>query len=85
MKIKKENSILLTAGAILTIMIVYLIIRVGVNDTAFAVVPGWHTVIYPPDILWIVLTTLMLVSTLIVHLIFKLTMKLLSLAWSRIK
>lgn len=81
----RENSFLLTAGSILTILVVYLIIRFGVNEASYAVVPGWHTVIYPPDVLWIILTILMLVSTLIVHLIFKLTIKLLALAWSRIK
>lgn len=70
----KANPYLLTAGSILTILATYLIIRFGINEAAFGVVPGWHTVIYPPNVLWIIMTVMLLVSTLLVHLIFKLVL-----------
>jgi hypothetical protein len=72
----KEKSILLTLGGLITTLVLYLTVRLGTSDTAFSIIPGWHTTIYPPDITWTILTIIILVTSLLVYLIFRVTVKL---------
>lgn len=83
--IAKEKITLFTLGGLITTLAVYLTVRLGINGTAFAIVPGWHTTIYPPEITWIILTILILVASLLVYLIFQLAIKCLTLLWTRFK
>lgn len=82
---KRENVILLTAGGLITTLIVYVTIRLWTSDVAFSLVPGWHTTIYPPEITWSILTVLVLGTTSIVYMIFKGTIKLLTVLWTKLK
>lgn len=82
---EKEKITLFTLGGLLTTLAVYLTVRLGISNAAFAVVPGWHTTIYPPEITWIILTILILVTSLLVYLIFQLAIKCLTSLWTKFK
>jgi hypothetical protein len=82
---KKEKIILGTLGGLITTLVVYVTVRLGTSDTAYSIVPGWHTTIYPSETTWTVLTIVILIMSLLVYLIFKGTIKLLSSLWTRLK
>ena len=82
---KREKIILLTLGGLITTLVVYVTVRLGTSDAAFSIVPGWHTTIYPPEITWTILTIVILVTSLLVYLIFRVITKLLTSLWTRLK
>jgi len=75
---KKEKIILLTLVGLITTLVVYLTVRLGTSDVAFSIVPGWHTTIYPAEILWPILTVIILVPSLLIYLVFRGAIKLLT-------
>ncbi|MEJ7643713.1 MAG: hypothetical protein WKF87_03905 [Chryseolinea sp.] len=82
---RKEKNILLALGGLITTLVVYVTVRLGTNDAAYSIVPGWHTTIYSPEMTWTILTIIILVISLLVYLIFKGTIKLLSSLWTKLK
>jgi di/tricarboxylate transporter len=76
---RTEHMVLLLIAAIVTTLAVYVAVRLTTTDAAFSVVPGWHTTIYPAEITWSILTAFILAAGLIVYVIFKLTLRLLTL------
>lgn len=82
---KREKIILLTLGGIITTLIFYVAVRLWTSDAALSVVPGWHTTIYPPKIMWAILTIIILLTSIVVYLVFRGTIKLLTSLWTRIK
>jgi hypothetical protein len=74
---KKEKSLLLSIGGLITTLILYVTIRLWASDQGISILPGWDTTIYPPEIYWIFLTIIFLVYTLIAYLLFRRTKELL--------
>lgn len=72
-------------GGLITTLVVYAIVRLSTGDVAFSIVPGWHTTIYPPEITWVILTVMILVTSLMVQLIFRWSIKLLTKFWTKYK
>ena len=82
---KREKPILLIFGGLITTLVIYVTVRLSISDAAFSIVPGWHTTIYPPEITWIILTIVILVTSIVVYLVFRGTIKLLASLWMRMK
>ncbi len=82
---KKEKSILLILGGLITMLIVYVMVRLKTNDAAFSIVPGWHTTIYPPEITWSIFTVIILILFLVGYLILRVIAKLFTLWWAKLK
>lgn len=59
--------------------------RLATSDAAFSIVPGWHTTIYPRDITITIFTIVFLVTSLLIFLIFRGTIKLLTALWTRLR
>gem|GEM_PF-5844617 len=83
--IKRERRVFTVLSAIAIILVVYVTVRLLANDTAFSIVPGWHTVIYPADITWGILTALIIVIGLVAYLIFRGIFVMLTVGWRRLK
>lgn len=82
---KREKSIVLTLAGIITLLLVYLIFRFSKSDTALSIVPGWHTTIYPPEIMWTIFIIIILLTSLLVYFIYKGILKSLALLLKRLK
>ena len=82
---KRERTILLILGGLITTLAVYVTVRLWTSDAAFSIVPGWHTTIFPPEITWTILTIIILLTSVIVYLVFRGTIKLLTVLWTRLK
>jgi len=82
---KTERTTLVTLAGLATTFIVYVSVRVLSSDETFSIIPGWHTTAYPPDISWTLLTAIILVTSLLVYLTFRVTIKILTALWTRLK
>lgn len=83
--IQVEKIILLALAGLVTALLVYTTVRLSTADITYSVIPGWHTTMYPPDITWTALTIIILAISLIVCVIFRATLRLFTLLWSRMK
>ncbi|MDB5118844.1 MAG: hypothetical protein JWN56_62 [Sphingobacteriales bacterium] len=72
-------------ATLLTFVIVYFGVQLFTSDLVLSGTPGWHTTIYPSEIILTRLTFTILVLTLIVYLIYSQTRKILNLLWTRFK
>ena len=84
MKIGERISIGFLA-TLFTFVIVYFAVQLFTSDLGSSITPGWHTTIYPPEVIHTKLTFTILVLTLIVNLIFKQTRKILNLLLTKLK
>ena len=81
----REKTILLILAGVITTLFVYMAARLATSDAVFSIVPGWHTTIYPHDITVTFFTIAFLVTSLLVYLIFRGTIKLLTALWTRLR
>lgn len=81
---RRKNTILFAIGALITALVVYVTVRLWASEAVFSVVPGWHTIIYPPEITWAMLTVIILVTSLLVYFVFRGTIKVLTVLWTKI-
>ena len=82
---KREKTIQVILGGLITTLVIYVTVRLSSSDAAFSIVPGWHTTIYPLEITRIILTIVILVTSIVVYLVFRGTIKLLTSLWMRMK
>ena len=82
---RKGRIILSTLAGVITTLFIYVAVRLGTGDAAFSIVPGWHTIIYPPRVIGTILAAVILVTSLLVYLLFRGMVKLLTLFWARFK
>jgi len=54
-----------------TSILIYVLVRFLIGDTMLSIIPGWHTTIYPPEIIAIVITLLLLLFSFIIYALFK--------------
>lgn len=83
--IQVEKTILFALAGLVTALLVYVTVRLSTADMTYSVVPGWHATMYPPEITWTALTIIILATSLIVCVIFRVTLRLFTLLWSRMK
>jgi hypothetical protein len=81
----KEKIFLFILGGLLSCLILYLSVWLWISDSTLSIVPGWHTTIYPPEILWTVFTFGILIAAIIVCSLFRATTKLMSLMIGMVK
>jgi hypothetical protein len=53
-----------------TSILIYVLVRFLIGDTMLSIIPGWHTTIYPPEIIAIVITILILLFITLAYLLF---------------
>jgi hypothetical protein len=71
-------------ASFLTFLITRLALAFLAGDFAYSVIPGWHTIIYPPEMTLTVLTLILLSLTLSIAGLFKLMTKLILIIFKRV-
>ena len=82
---RRKRILTIIIGCLLTFLTTRTLIAMLAGDFAYSVIPGWHTVIYPPEMTLTVLTGILLGLTLIVVGIYKAVSILISLIFDRIE
>ncbi len=82
---KKEKTLLLILAGMLTTLVVFVTVKLWAGEAALTIIPGWHTTIYTPEITWTILTILILATSLMVNLIFRVAIKLLVTLRTKLK
>jgi hypothetical protein len=55
-----------------TSLLIYVLVRFFIIDTMLSITPGWHTIIYPPETVAVIITLLFPFFSLLVYALFKL-------------
>jgi hypothetical protein len=70
-----SNVVVVILSGLVTTMITYLLVRFSINDSLDLLIPGWHTTVYSGEIMWILITAVMLLAAAAVTTLFDLTRK----------
>jgi hypothetical protein len=68
---KGRRIFTIVIACILTFFATRAVIGILAGDLAYSVIPGWHTIIYPPEMTLTMLTGMLLILTLMVVGLYK--------------
>jgi len=76
MLLKVEKFLVALLGLSILCICIFIIYSLFITDFAFSVIPGWHTVLYPPKVMLAILLLIILVTVFIVYYTIKLLLNL---------
>jgi hypothetical protein len=81
---KIEKTILLILTGMIGTLAVYVAVRFWSIDVTY-IVPGWHTTIYPSEIIWPILAVIILVISLVAYIVLRGVFRILTTLWTKLR